>query len=213
MHGLKCAKSDCHLGRHFDQVCFKRDVTLDDFNGKNELLCQPCEKVAKLATYLHIDMADSYSEWCVRIAETARARSQFSNEISGRPSDNEEHMNRQSIIRCSRQPLYVLDYFLEPQGVLSVYADEQKGYNMAKDDCLKQMLPLLRKEVESSLPPSIPTALLNLMVSFMMLEPVPRDTSMHNREQSEYLPLFPVMSDTPGNPMSDDDDLQSEEDT
>ena len=73
MHGLKCAKSECHLGRHFDQVCFKRDVTLDDFNGKNELLCQPCEKVAKLATYLHIDMADSYSEWCVRIAETARA--------------------------------------------------------------------------------------------------------------------------------------------
>jgi hypothetical protein len=122
-------------------------------------------------------------------------------------------MNRQSIIRCSRQPLYVLDYFLEPQGVLSVCADEQKGYNMAKDDCLKQIFPLLRKEVESSLPPSIPTALLNLMVSFMMPEPVPRDTSMHNREQSEYLPLFPVMSDTPGNPMSDDDDLQSEEDT
>jgi hypothetical protein len=94
-----------------------------------------------------------------------------------------------------------------------VYTEEQKGYKMAKDDCLKQMLPALRKRVESSLPPTIPTALLNLMVSFMMPEPVSRDTSMHNREQSEYLPLFPVMSDTPGNPMSDDDDLQSEEDT
>jgi len=190
MQGLKCTKS-----------------------GKSEFLCQPCEKVAKFAKYDHIDMADSYSEWCVRIAERARARSQFSNEISGRPSDNEEHMNRQCIIRCSRQPLYVLDYFLEPQGVLSVYTEEQKGYNMAKDDCLKQMLTLLRKEVESSLPPSIPTALLNLMVSFMVPEPVRRDTSMHNRDLSEYVHMFPVMSDTPGNQMSDDADLDSEEDT
>jgi hypothetical protein len=122
-------------------------------------------------------------------------------------------MRRQSIIRFSRQPLYVIDYFLEPQGVLSVYTDEQKGYNMAKDDCLKQMLSVLRKEVQSSLPPIIPTALLNLMVGFMMPEPVPRDTSNHNREQSEYVHLFPVMSDTPGNPMSDDADLESDEDT
>jgi hypothetical protein len=35
----------------------------------------------------------------------------------------------------------------------------------------------------------------------------------HNREQSEYVHLFPVMSDTPGNPMSDDADLESDEDT
>jgi hypothetical protein len=98
---------------------------------------------------------------------------------------------------------------LEPQGVLSVYTEEQKGYNMAKDDCLKQMLPVLRKQVESSLPPTIPTALLNLMVSFMVPEPVRRDTSMHNRDPSEYMHLFPVMRDpTPGNP-----DLESEEDT
>jgi hypothetical protein len=75
------------------------------------------------------------------------------------------------------------------------------------------MLSVLRKEVQSSLPPSIPTALLNLMVGFMMPEPVPRDTSNHNREQSEYVHLFPVMSDTPGNLMSDDADLESDEDT
>ena len=167
----------------------------------SEKAAAPCPAES---AYVYIDCAQTLDEWKLVIATFC---------LSGHPSNNEQHLRRQCIIRCSRQLLYVLEWFSDLNGGPPLlYSEERKGYEMAKKDCVKVMSPHLEAELELALCRHA-DVLLKMVVGYLVPEPARRDTTMHGRDFSEYSGLFPVM-ETPGKleceslQISDDEDLE-----
>ena len=82
-----------------------KELVCDKHSEKAAAPC-PAEsaesKQVARAAYDHIDSAQTLDEWKLVIATVC---------LSGHPSNNEQHLRRQCIIRCSRQLLCVLEWF------------------------------------------------------------------------------------------------------
>ena len=163
-------------------------------------------------TYDEIDRAQTFDEWKLVVEKAVMAQCPYSTVISGLPTNSEQLMRRKSFIRCSHQLLYVLEWFSDPMLCPSLLSsDDKKGYEMAKNDCVKEMSPRLEAELESALcdPAAVrmPAAVLKIVVWYLIPEPTRRDTTMHNRDSSEYSDWF-AATETLGKPESDDEDLE-----
>ena len=194
--GQRCVKESCQYGRH--TTCMKsgdsetKELVCDKHSEKAAAPC-PAEsaesKQVARAAYDAIDSAQTLDEWKLVIETVC---------LSGHPSNNEQHLRRQCTIRCSRQLLYVVEWFSDLNGGPPLlYSEERKGYEMAKKDCVKVMSPHLEAELELALCRHA-DVLLKMVVGYLVPEPARRDTTMHGRESSEYSGLFLVMETPSG---------------
>jgi hypothetical protein len=92
-----------------------------------------------------------------------------------------------------------------------LYSDDMKGYEITKNECVKEMSPRLEAELKSALcdPAAVrmPADVLKIVVWYLIPGPTRRDTTMHDRDPAEYSAWFLTM-ETPGKPgpVSDDED-------
>ena len=204
--GQRCVKKSCQHGRHTGCMTGgSGDLETKELvcNKHSENAAAPPQPPAASAdskqvardTYDEIDSAQTFDEWKLVVEKEVMAKCPYSTVMSGLPTNSEQLMRRQSIIRCSHQLLYVLEWFSDPMLCPSLlYSDNEKGYEMAKNDCVKEMSPRLEAELESALcdPAAVrmPAAVLKIVVWYLIPGPTRRDTTMHNRDPSEYSDWF-----------------------